>query len=301
MAPQPQSRMRERALAALAKRQHGVVSRRDLVAIGFKSGAIKRRVEAGRLHGVHRGVYAVGRPNLDSRGRWLAAVLAYGDGAVLSHRSAAALWGLMRREGSTVDVTADHGRAGRQGIAFHKCQREQEDQTVHEGIPVTTPTRTVFDLAEVVDQSRLRRACEEADRLGLLEMKELERIVARGWGRHALKPIRPIAAEARHVSVTGSHLEDRFLAFCDQNGLPRPATNVLVLDYEVDALWPNARLIAELDGFAFHHHRAAFERDRARDAALLVAGYHVIRITQRRLANEGPEIATEIRKLLRRA
>jgi hypothetical protein len=301
MAPQTQARLREQALAALAMRQHGVVSRRDLLAIGFKGGGIKRRVEAGRLHAVHRGVYAVGRPNLDHRGCWLAAVLACGQGAVLSHRSAAALWGLARERGSTVDVTSDHGRAGRIGIAFHECRRDPEDQTIHEGIPVTTPPRTLFDLAEVVDSRRLRKACEEADRLGLLEMKELERIVERGWGRHALKPIRPILVESRHAPSTGSPLEDRFLAFCDEHGLPSPATNVLVLDYEVDALWPAARLVAELDGFAFHRHRAAFERDRARDAALLVAGYHVIRITQRRLSSEGPQIATEIRNLLGRA
>jgi hypothetical protein len=132
-------------------------------------------------------------------------------------------------------------------------------------------------------------------------MKELERIVERGWGRHALKPIRPIVLEARPTPSTGSPLEDDFLAFCDEHGLPSPATNVLLRDYEVDALWPAARLVAELDGFAYHHHRAAFERDRARDAALLVAGYSVIRITHRRLANEGPTVATEIRNLLARA
>src|SRR5215207_5980566 len=177
MAPQPQSRRRERALAALAGRQHGVVSHQDLASLGFKNGAIKRRVPAGRLHRLHRGVYAVGRLDVERRGRWLAAVLACGEGAVLSHRSAASLWGLASESWSTVDVTSDHGRGGRQGIALHACQREPEDETVNDGIPVTTPTRTLFDLAEVVDPSRLSSACEEADRLGLLRMKELERIV----------------------------------------------------------------------------------------------------------------------------
>ena len=287
-------------MAVLAERQHGVVSRDQLMRIGFKPGAIRRRIEAGRLYGAHRGVYVVGRPALDQRGRWLAAVLAYGDGAVLSHRSAAKLWGLTGRDPGDVDVTALRGRAGRQGIVFHQCQIEAEDVTVDAAIPVTTATRTLFDLAEVVHPPHLRAACEEADRLGLLEMKELERIVERGWGRHALKPIRPILIETRRYEDVRSPLEDNFARFCRERRLTPPITNVLILGYEVDALWPDGRLIAELDGFAFHAHRAAFERDRARDAALLVAGYRVIRITHRRLLSEPDAIAAEIRQLLGR-
>lgn len=285
----------------MATGQHGVVTREQLLAIGFRPGGIKGRLEAGRLHKVHRSVYAVGHPRLDRCGRWLAAVLACGEGAVLSHRSAAVLWGLTRLEGTGVDVTAKRGRAGRQGVLFHECKLEPEDVTLRGAIPVTTATRTLFDIAEWVDWRVLKRACEEADRLDLLQMKELERIIERGWGRHALKSIRPIVSESRRGEPTRSTLEDRFVAFCHDHDLPPPATNVVVLDFEVDALWPAQRLIAELDGFAFHRHRAAFERDRARDAALIVAGYRVIRITFRRLANEPNTVASEVRELLGRS
>jgi very-short-patch-repair endonuclease len=301
MATQTQSGRRERALAALADRQHGVVSRADLLAIGFKSGAIRRRIEARRLYRVHRGVYSVGRSTLNLRGRWLAGVLAYGHGAVLSHRSAALLWGLIGREAASVDVIASKGRAGRPGIFLHQCRLGEEDRTLHDAIPVTTPTRTLFDLSEVVDATRLTAACEEADRLGLLQMRKLERMVEHGWGRHALKPIRPIVAEARRHQDTRSPLEARFAEFCRERGLPPPVTNTSIMGHEVDALWPDRQLIVELDGFAFHAHRAAFERDRARDAALLVAGYRVIRITHKRLLAEPVTLESEIRKLLGRS
>ena len=197
-------------------------------------------------------------------------------------------------------MTALQGRAGRPGIIFHKCRLEQADLTDREAIPVTTPNRTLFDLSEVVDEKALRGACAEADRLGLLELKELERIVERGWGRHALKPIRPILVQARHADDPGSPLEDTFLSFCREQRLPKPSTNVIVLTFEVDALWPAQRLVVELDSVAFHSHRSAFESDRARDAALLVAGYRVIRITDRRLRNEPGSVATQIRQLLGR-
>jgi predicted transcriptional regulator of viral defense system len=298
MAPQTQARRRERELALLADRQHGVVSHANLIDLGFKPGAIKRRTEAGRLFAVHRGAYAVGRSALDRRGRWMAAVLACGDGAVLSHRSAATHLGLLRSRPSNVDVTSRHGRAGRVGITLHECQIEDDEVTVRDRIPTTSPARTLFDLSECVPGDRLKAACEEADRLGLLEMKELEQVVERGWGRHALKPIRPILADASYPEKTRSPLEGAFLAFCHDRQLPTPVANTEILGYEVDALWPARRLVAELDSWAYHAHRAAFERDRARDASLLLAGYRTIRVTHRRLHEEPATLADEIRTLL---
>ena len=264
MAPQTRARLRESAINALADRQHGVVSRRQLLDAGVKNGAIKRRLEAGRLWPIHRGVYAVGRPRLDRSGERMAAVLAFGDGAVLSHRSAAAHWGFWRGGRGPIDVTSGHGRCGRPGLRLHECQMDEEEVTTHRRIPVTTPARTLFDLAEAVDWSRLNGASEEADRLHLLQMRELERVVERGWGRHSLKPIRPIVDEARHAETTRSPLEQRFLAFCEAHGIPQPTTNVELQGREVDALWPDARVIAELDSWEFHSHRSAFEGDRSR-------------------------------------
>jgi hypothetical protein len=165
---------------------------------------------------------------------------------------------------------------------------------------VTTPARTLLDLAEVVDEWRLERAFEEADRLRLLKAGALEEVCARSHGRRALRPIRRLIDAAREPLLTRSPLEERFVDFCRRQRLPPPVTNASILGFEVDVLWPAERLIVELDGFAFHHHRAAFERDRARDARLQAAGYRVIRLTHRRLESEPASVATEIRRLLHR-
>jgi predicted transcriptional regulator of viral defense system len=298
--PPEKSGGRERALAGLATRQHGVVARRQLFGLGFGEEAIKLRLGAGRLATIHREVYAVGHTRISRRGHWWAAVLAYGDGALLSHRSAASLWGLAGAR-SPVDVTAPAGRQGisrRTGAWIHRCRLHPEDRTTRDGIPVTTVARTLFDLAEVVDYNRLRNAWEEADRLNLLRLRLVEDVCARGRGRRALRPIRRLLAETAAPAKTRSPLEDRFAAFCQTHRLPPPATNVLVLDREVDALWPQARLIVELDGWSYHRHRAAFERDRARDTRFLLAGYRTIRITHRRLDAEPTELATQLRHLL---
>jgi very-short-patch-repair endonuclease len=240
---------------------------------------------------------------VDRRGRWLAAVLACDEGALLSHRSAAALWGLTRQRGSAVDVTGRCGRQfrpGRDRICLHRGRIHDGEATERAGIPVTTVARTLFDLAEVVDSQQLRRAWEEADRLHLLRLPAVERACEMGYGRHALRPIRPLLVEARAVVTTRSPLEDRFAEFCRKHlaHLPAPHTNVSILDHEVDAYWPQHRLVVEMDSWEFHHHRAAFEGDRARDAAMQAAGYRVIRLTHRQLETEAPRIAAQLRRLL---
>jgi very-short-patch-repair endonuclease len=292
---------REQTLAELATRQHGVVARRQLLALGFGNEAIKLRLDAGRLSTIHREVYAVGHRRVGRRGHWWAAVLAYGDGALLSHRTAAALWGLAR-DHSPVDVTAPTGRQGvdrRTGAWIHRCRLHPEDRTTRDGIPVTTVARTLFDLAEVANFSSLRRAWEEADRLRLLQLRAVEEVCERGYGRRALRPIRRLLAATRAPTRTRSPLEERFQDFLAAQRIPPPATNVTVLDHEVDALWPAARLIAELDSWEFHRHRAAFERDRSRDTRLLLAGYRTLRVTHRRLDDEAGTLAAQIRQLLR--
>lgn len=297
----PPGRRRERELAALATRQHGVVARRHLLGLGFGDEAIKVRLAAHRLNVLHGEVYTVGHRRMDQRGRWWAGVLAYGDGALLSHRSAATLWGLARQRGSLVEVTAPAGRQGvarRSGLWIHRGRLHREDSVIRDGIPVTSVARTLFDLAEVVDFQQLEHAWEESDRLGRLGLAAVERVCERGYGRRALKPIRRLLAEARAATETRSPLEERFQRFLREHHLPPPATNVDVLGNEVDALWPAARLVVELDSWEFHRHRAAFERDRARDPKLLIAGYHTIRVTHRRLDTESRTLATEILQLL---
>jgi very-short-patch-repair endonuclease len=286
----------DRKLAALAKRQHGVVSRSQLIRLGLGRGAIDSRLRSGRLHAIHRGVYAVGHVSLSKRGIWLAAVLSGGEGAVLSHASAAALWRLIDPTGP-IDVTSAHGRPGRKGIRLHRGVVHPEERTARHGIPVTSVARTLLDVAELGPEGTLRRAFEEADRLGLLRWGTLELVCRRGEGRHGLAAIRHLMAEARD-RPTRSALEDMFVALCRKHRLPTPAVNAPLLGFEVDALWPRQRLVAELDGFAFHRHRAAFERDRTRDATLQAAGYRVVRFTYRRLEQEPAAVAAQLRALL---
>lgn len=290
---------RERYLAALARRQHSVISRRQLIAAGLGVRTIRRRVEAGRLHLLHRGVYVFGDRSVDRRGRWLAAVLACGEGALLSHRSAAALWGLMRPRGGPIEVSAPAGRV-RRGIAIHEGAIFKQDRTVVDRIPVTSVARTIFDLAEVVDERQLARAFEEADRLRILELSALDAVCARGHGRRALRPIRRLMDLTRLPDHPQSPLEDLVLELCREHDLPIPVTGVTVLGREVDALWPAARLMVEADSWQFHGHRAAFERDRERDAAMQAEGYRVVRLTHRRLEREPAVVADQLRRLLKR-
>lgn len=165
---------------------------------------------------------------------------------------------------------------------------------------MTTVARTLFDLAEFASLKSLESAWEEADRLNLLQLRAVEGVCERGYGRRARRPIRRLLADARAATITRSPLEDDFAAFCREHRLPMPSFNTTVLGYEVDALWPSQHLAVEMDSWSYHH-RAAFERDRARDTALQVAGYRTIRITHRRLHNEAAALAGELRALLGRS
>jgi predicted transcriptional regulator of viral defense system len=289
---------REQELAALARRQHGVISRRQLIAGGLSLRTIARWVDSGRLGSLYRSVYVFGHSQMNLRGEWMAAVLACGDRALLSHRSAAALWALTKRSRRHLaEVTATAGR-GRPGIIVHEGGIHKDERAVLAHIPVTSVARTLFDLAEVVDERGLGRAFEEADRLNLLQMKALEDVCARGYGRRALRPIRRLIEEAHAPVITRTDLEERFALFCREYDIVPTATNVEVLGDEVDSFWPRERVIVELDGYAFHRHRAAFETDRRKDVARQVAGYRAIRITDRRLEREPAAVASEIRALL---
>lgn len=293
-------RARERAIALLAARQHGVVARWQLLELGLTASAIEYRVSIGRLHLVHRGVYAVGHDDLDVRGRWMAAVLACGRRAVLSHRSAARLWGIADAASPRIDVTAPgQGGTVRKAIRRHRVRRlPSEDTTTADEIPVTTVARTLFDLAEVMDQSAIEGAFETAERRELLDMRAVLLTARRNPGRRAHKQLRSLLPSLCPAEPTRSELERLFHRMCLVADLPRPQVNALAAGKEVDALWPEARLAVEVDSWEFHKTRGAFERDRVRDAALLVAGYRVVRITYRRLTDEPAEVAQTIRRLL---
>lgn len=292
---------RERGLGMLATGQRGMVARWQLVELGFGEEAIRVLVEAGRLLPVHREVFAVGHRPRDRAARWWAAVLAYGPDAVLSHRSAAAVWGVAKQGRRATDVTAPCGRQGlerRSGIWVHRCRLGAEDRTTHAGFPITTVARTLFDFAERESFEHLREAASEADRRKLPWTAEMGEVCARGRGRRALRPVRRLLADLQPPDEGRTPLEVRFPRFCRAHAIPPPAQNVTVLGHEVDALWPAAKLVVELDSWAFHGHRDAFEHDRARDPKFLLAGYRTVRVTHRRLDREAAALASEILALL---
>jgi len=288
----------DRAIADLAGRQHGVVARRQLAALGLGAKAIDYRLRAGRLHTVHRGVYAVGHTVLTVDGTWRAATLITED-AVLSHGSAAALWGIRPANRSAVEITTPRSWKDRARLEVHRMTLRADEITTHDRIPVTTPARTLLDLAAVLTPQQLERAATEAEIRRLGSPTSLADLVARYPTRKGTAALRKLIA-ARDIgrNVTKQELELRFLAFLDTHGLPRPKINHAVAGKEVDCFWAEQQLIVELDGFATHGTRRAFEQDRARDRALLLAGYRVTRITWRQLTEQPNALATELTTLL---
>lgn len=295
---QPQPRSVDAAIAVLAERQHGVVARWHLFALGLRRGAIDRRLACGRLHVVHRGVYAVGHRLLSPQGRWMAAVLASGTGAVLSHRSAAALWGIRATSRPRVDVTAPRALHARLGLHPHCAILPPDEITTANRIPTTVPARTLLDLAAVLPRHALERAVNEAEVQRLSSQASLATILDRYPGRRGTTGLRALLLNASRPASTRSELEARFLTFLDHHRLPRPETNSLVEAMEVDAVWREAGLIVELDGFAAHGTRHAFQRDRERDRRLQAAGWRVVRITWRDLHEQPESLAIQLRALL---
>jgi very-short-patch-repair endonuclease len=272
----------ERAIAVLAEHQHGVVTFRQLETLGLSKRSIEHRLAIGRLHRVYRGVYAVGRPSLTQRGHWMAAVLACGPGAVLSHRSAAALWRL-RQDGWKTQVTVPTQRRSRGFIRVHRAELHPDEVTREDGIPVTTVARALLDLAGVLDRPQLIKTVEESERRALFDLRGVEEVLARAGRRRGVPALRSVLAEYREPAPTRSDLERDFLALVRKTRLPEPQINVLVEGFEVDAFWPRSGLVVELDGRAYHSSPRMFEADRARDASLQRAGYRVIRVTHHRL------------------
>jgi predicted transcriptional regulator of viral defense system len=295
------SRGVEAAIAVLADRQHGVVTRAQLVAMGLGTDAIDWRVRRGRLHVLHRGVYAVGHRRLTRRGHWMAAVLAAGPGAVLSHRPAAALWDLRASERSRPVVSTPRWCC-RPGIAVHRARLEPDEITEVDGIPVTTVARTLLDLAAVLPRPQLERATERAEALRLTNVVPIDALLERHRGHRGTAALREIVKGRMQATLTRSELEDRFLTFLDAYGLARPEVNAdLNLDgrwFEVDFLWRDQHLIVELDGHQTHGTRAAFERDRERDRILQVHGWRIVRITWRQLHDTPDAVAADLARLL---
>jgi len=285
-------------LAARAKRQHGVIARRQIAELGLGRHYIDRQVQRGRLHVLQRGVYAVGHRSLSRHGRWMAAVLAIGDDAVLRQRSAAVLWNVREREPARIEIAAPQEHR-RPGITVQRTLLPPDERDEHEGIPVTTPARTLLDLAAVLDEHELARACERAEALRLGSPTSLQDLVDRYHRRPGTPAIRRLLEAGRLTPTrTRSELERRFITLLDAENLPRPLVNERLGEIEPDFRWTEQRVIVELDGFETHGTRAAFERDRARDRELQAAGWRVIRVTRRQLRDEPARVAAAVRALL---
>ena len=259
------------------------MSRAQLGALGLGSDAIQWRARTGRFVRLHRGVYAVGHRSVRREGRLLAAVLACGPGAVLSHRSAAWHWGLLGTDQAAVDVTARRGRRGGPGIRLHRARSlDARDTTTHESIPITTVARTLLDLAATVRADRLERAYAQALHLQLYDQRAIDDLLGRANGHRGATPL--AQATAREPRLTRSDWEARMLRLIRDHGLPEPLVNhaLIAPDHghcEVDFFWPKQRLIVETDSWSAHGSKTAYEQDRARDAALQAAGYRVVRFT----------------------
>ena len=274
-------------LGELARRQWGILTRAQLSDFGVGDSGVRDWVQTGRLHRLHRGIYAYGHDRLRVEGRWLAAVLACGPGAVLSHGSGAGLWEIRQSNSAYIDVTVPSraGRIRRKGIRVHRSGRlTSEEVTMRSGIPVTTVARTLLDLADVLDGQALRRAVTEAEYRGRFDLTSLNAVVEANPGRRGRRVLEAAGAR-RHR--TRSPLEDRFLRFMERYGVEDPRTNAWIEGHEVDFVWTRAGLVVELDGVAAHTTRAALNADRLRDRRLWRAGLRTIRLTSEAL--EDPE------------
>jgi very-short-patch-repair endonuclease len=280
-------RRSESIIIRLASGQHGVVARRQLLGEGISAAVIARRVSAGLLEPLHRGVYRVGpvrAPHVVD----MAAVLACGESTVLSHRSAGALWSagaLNRPDAVEVITSADRGR--RHGIRACCIRTLRTDETTTlENIPITTPARTLVDLAAVVDARELERALALTLNHGLADAASILAVLDRHPRLHGAHVLRAMIVSETQPAFTRSEAEQRFLALLRKAMLPMPEANVRLAGYEVDFYWRAQRFVVEIDGFAFHASARMFESDRRRDAALAAAGVRVTRVTWRQMENE---------------
>jgi very-short-patch-repair endonuclease len=291
-------------IADLAARQHGVVSRAQLRALGLGEDAIDYRLATGRLHRVFAGVYTLGGRLFSKQGSWTAAVLASGTDAALSHHSAAALWGLRGYSQSTVHVTVPHQSTSTKQIRRHRSRLPADEVTLEEGIPVTTVPRTILDLAATEPEETVLALLRESEYRRLWDRLSLWDMVERYPTRKGVRKVR-VALNRVKKEPPGrrrSPLEERFAPFLRRHRLPLPRFNDWILiaagRFQVDCHWPGTKQIVELDGWEGHGTRSAFRNDRAKDRSLSVAGYSVTRLTWNQLEDEPEAIAADLRVLL---
>jgi very-short-patch-repair endonuclease len=301
--PKLQSRALDHEIAELAGGQHGVVALRQLVERGASRRAVGRRIERRQLSVVHWGVYAAQSTPLTEEGRIMAAVLAGGAEAVASHHAAARLRDLPVPAAAEIHVTVPRILRPRAGIRFHRRSLPRDEVDAMAGIPTTTTARALFDLAEVLPPHRVEKAVDQAEYRRLTDVVALPALIDRYPGHRGNAALREIlASQTLGEDRTESELEDGFREFLRKRCLPAPRQNVPMvvggMSIRPDCVWPQQRLIVELDGRPAHERRRAFESDRARDRRLQVAGWRVVRITWAQLLNEPDQLERDLRALL---
>jgi very-short-patch-repair endonuclease len=297
----------DRAIVAIAKRQHGVIAIWQLLALGLGSAAIRNRVAAGRLHRIHQGVYAVGRPDVTIKGKWMAAVLACGDGAVLSHQSAATLHGVLKALSGRIHITVPRTRTvARPGIRVHRstCLAPQ-DRIEVDGIACTSVPATLLGVATTTPRNVLESACNQAEMAGVLDMRLIEELLERRRTHPGAARLRAaLEVDGLGLDRTKSRLERRFLQLARATGLPAPAINAWMPipgeEMQCDFVWHRERVVVEVDAWETHGTRKAFRGDRRRDRLLRSHGWEVVRVTGYDLDLEADEVVADVRILLER-
>jgi len=285
----------DRLIAFVAARQHGIIARDQLIALGLGRGAIAHRVKRGVLHRVHRGVYLWGHEAPAPYARAFAAVLACGAAAVVSHDAAAVLWGIRPSIEGPIDVTLAVDRVRQDGIRAHRTALHPADTRILRGIAITAPARTLLDIAPQLAPPDLAAAVERAQVKRLVTKRDIAAALRRAPRRAGVPALRALVEEP---AFTRSAAERRLLALLRAAKLPLPAFNARAEGYEVDALWRAERVVLEFDSYEFHATRAAFERDRRRDAAHTRARYVVLRTTWRELTGEPHVLVARIAEVL---
>jgi very-short-patch-repair endonuclease len=279
-----------------------VIARRQLLELGLGPRRIERRIASGRLHPVWRGVYAVGRPLLDRRGRWMAAVLACGPDAALSHGSAAALWGFGTERGGLIDVSVPACRRSRlPGIRVHRrTEAILRDAAVHEGIPLTSPTRTLIDQATRLRSMQLERAVNEADKLDRVRADALHASLNDYRNQPGVAPLRKLL-DPLAFRLSDSELEQLMRSLARAIELPMPETKTRVNGYEVDFFWPELEIVVEADGLRYHRTASQQRRGLERDQTHLAAGMWPLRFSHWQIKYDPAHVQKILRSAVARA
>jgi very-short-patch-repair endonuclease len=291
---------RSREAWGLAGRQHGIVTRHQLLGLGFGPRSIEHRIAQGRLHHVMHGIYAVGWPTLTPKRRWMAAVLASGAGAMLSHRSAAALWGIAKERPGRIDISVRRRcELRRPGLHIRsRTALAAADILEHEGIPVTSPTRTLVDLATELSPLGIERAVNEADKRDLVNPETLRLALDACAGQPGAPTLRKLL-DKRTFRLSDSDLEIFFRPIAVEAGLPFPLSKQIVNGWEVDFYWPDFGLVVETDGLRYHRTASTQTRDARRDRAHALAGMTPLRFTHYEIKHEAERVRAELNRAAR--